>query len=147
MKKIRTDILISEELFENVRKIATEVYGVHRGSLSYAVEEGLRLWLLNHSGTLIGTHQNPRAPVREVYNIVMDHLSSITNNIPTSLPTPHFTACVMRALNIKDRSACGWIFRFYVEGLIKILKPPGGKIFKPSEVRHVQTWELVAKEA
>jgi len=132
-----------------VSKLAVEVYGVQRGSLSYAVEDGLKLWLNHHSGTLTGTHQNPRPRVREVYNAVMNEVSLGFNlSIPNSIPNHTLLQCAMRVLNVKDRSATGWIFKFYVEGLIRPLSPSRNiRMFKPSEIRRVRIWELVAKEA
>jgi len=148
-KKVWTHIYITEDLFEMVAKTVPVVYGVQRGGLSFAVEDGLKLWLAQNSGALLGARQNPRPAVREVYNRVMSDLRITLNSdfIPTSLPAPGLIACVMRALNVKDRAAIGWIFRFYVEGLVKPLKPPGVKLYKPIDGRGVQSWELVAKEA
>lgn len=148
VEKARTLLSIPSDLFEKVSKLAVEVYGVQRGSLSYAVEEGLRLWLTQYSGTLISAHQNPRVPIRDIYNRVISEIEGCTAGmIPTTLPTSHLMAAVMRALNVKERSAASWIFRFYVDGLVKVLVPPRTKIFKSSEVTNVKVWELVAKEA
>jgi len=151
-EKARVTVYISDDLFEKVSKIVPEVYGTLRGGLSFAVEDSLKLWLLSHSGALLGARQNPRPAVREVYNQVMCDLSGTLGTlnpdfIPTSLPAPGLMACVMRALNVKDRAAAGWIFRFYTEGLVKPLIPPKVTLHKPSDVLRIKSWELVAKEA
>jgi len=146
-KKAIVKVCISYDLFEKVSKLAPEVYGTLRGGLSDAVEEGLRIWLARHTGALFGARQNPRPTVREYYNRVTSTLVNDMNVIPTTLPGPGLTAVVMRALDIKERAAVGWVFRFYVNGLIKPLKPPGIRLYKPSDVRRVKFWEIVAKEA
>jgi len=147
-EKVLTNVCIPSDLFEKVSKKAPEVYGVVRGALSYAVEEGLSLWLLNHSGALMGTpRQNPHKPLRDVYNAVIWDLEKNVGSVPITLPHRMFLPCVMRALNVKERAALGWLYRFYTEGLIKSYNPPGINILKPTEIRYVVVWELVAREA
>jgi len=132
-----------------VSKLSVEIYGYQRGNLSYAVEDGLKLWLNHHSGTLTGTHQNPRPRLREIYNAVMNDVSKEFDLvIPNTIPNHTLLKCTMKALNVKARSAAGWIFKFYVEGLIKPLSPSRNiRLLKPSEIHRVRIWELVAKEA
>lgn len=148
-EKVRTCVHISKDLFEKVSKLAVEAYGLQRGGLSYAIEEGLKLWLSHFSGTLRGTHQNPRPRIREIYNAVMNEVSKEHDFlIPTTVPNHTLLKCVMKALNIKERSAAGWVFKFYVEELIKPLRPSRNmRLLKSSEIYRVIVWELVAKEA
>ena len=148
-EKVKTCTYISKELFEKASKLAIEVYGVQRGGLSYAFEDGLKLWLNHHSGTLMGTHQNPRPRLREIYNAVMRDVSKEFDlMIPNTIPNHTLLKSAMKALNVKNRSAIGWIFKFYVEGLIKPLSPSRNiRLLKPSEIHRVRVWELVAKEA
>ena len=141
-------VYISSDLYEKVSKKVPEVYDVLRGGLSYAVEEGLRHWLLNHSGTLMGTRQNPRQPLRELYNAVLREIShSYDFLIPTFVKQGDLLTSTMKALNVKERSALSWIHRFCAEGLIKPHNPPMIRMEKPSEVRRVLIWELVARKA
>ena len=131
-------VYISSDLYEKVSKKVPEVY----------VEEGLRHWLLNHSGTLMGTRQNPRQPLRELYNAVLREIShSCDLLIPTFVKQGDLLTSTMRALNVKERSALSWIHRFCAEGLIKPHNPPMIRMEKPSEVRRVLIWELVARKA
>jgi len=41
-RKVQTTICISKELYDIVKRIAPKIYGVKRGALSRAVEDGLR---------------------------------------------------------------------------------------------------------
>lgn len=151
LEKTRISVYISNDLFQKVSKKVPEVYDTLRGGLSFAVEEGLKHWLLEHSGTLIGTHQNPRQPVRELYNAV---IGDISHNHDFLVPTfiKHgeqngLLVSTMRALNVKERSATTWIQRFCAEGLIKPYRPPMIRLERSSDVRRVLIWELVAREA
>lgn len=45
-------VYIEEELEKEFRKLAMEIYGYGKGSLSLAVEEAIRLWLSEHESIL-----------------------------------------------------------------------------------------------
>ena len=45
-------VYIEEELEKKFRKLAMEIYGYGKGSLSLAVEDAVRRWLLEHESVL-----------------------------------------------------------------------------------------------
>ena len=45
-------VYIDEEMEKKFRKIAMEIYGYGKGSLSLAVEDAIRQWLLEHESLL-----------------------------------------------------------------------------------------------
>jgi len=143
-KKVKTIVYIPQDLWEKISSMAPKIYGINRGALSYAVEEGLKYWLTYHSDF---AKSNPRPSIREVYNGVMKWIFERNGYKPDRIKTSDLIKSVMCALNIKMRSAKDWIFKFYVEGLIKPYIPPKIELIKPSQIRSVRIWEIVAKEA
>ena len=120
VRKVRTDIMLPEDLFVNVVKTAIDVYGTKRGALSLAVQEALEAWLL--ARTRAHRKPNPRASIREVFNRVLDVIYETWGQVPITFPQRNLEDAIRDALDIKDRrSVLGWIHRFYVAGLIKPL--------------------------
>jgi hypothetical protein len=66
--------------------------------------------------------------------------------IPNTMAQRVLLPCVMRALGVKERATVGWLHKFCVDGLIKPYNPSEIRLHKPSDVRRVVVWELVAKE-
>jgi len=58
-------VYVDEELERRFRKVAMEVYGYGRGSISKAVEDAMRKWLLEHEITLAEI-EVPDDPVRAI---------------------------------------------------------------------------------
>ncbi|MEM2512703.1 MAG: hypothetical protein QXU81_00060 [Candidatus Bathyarchaeia archaeon] len=145
VEKVRTIIHISRSLWERVEQVAPEIYGIHRGAISYAVEDALKHWLALHLEGRINPHQG----IRECYNAVMNEVRKYFDLlIPSIVSTEMLLKCVMKALDVKDRSAQSWIYKFYMEELIKPLSPePLPQINRSSDVKRIKVWEIVAKEA
>lgn len=139
-RKVHLHVLVDEDLYDRVRRLAVHVYDYHRGALSYAVQEGLELWLATHASA----HKvNPKVPVRERYNAVMDCVDLELGVVPITLQQPILEKCIMNALEVGDyRSVYGWLHRFYAAGLIKPLTISVGK---PADWRRNRAVEIVAK--
>lgn len=58
-------IYIDEELEMNFRKVAMEIYGYGRGSISKAAEDAIRRWLMEHE-SLLGEIEVPEDPVEAI---------------------------------------------------------------------------------
>jgi len=58
-------VYIDEKLEKRFRKIAMEVYGYGRGSISKAVEDAMRKWLLEHE-VMLSEIEMPDDPVRAI---------------------------------------------------------------------------------
>jgi len=146
--EVKTQVYIPKDLYEKVSSLAPKVYGIYRGALSRAVVEGLELWLFYRvkqtpSGVVI--HTNPRLPLRDRYNAVLQCIDLEFAGIPITVPQKAMERCIMETFNIKDyRSIYGWLHRFYLAGLIKPLTIP--KIEKPSQWKNNKSIEIVAKK-
>jgi len=149
-EKIRTIVYIPKELWQEVSDIATKIYGVQRGAISYAIEDALSLWLLktrNENSNFNFIRRDTRSIYIKVLNAV--RLTQNDLSLPKRIPHPNLLKCVMKALNVKERSALSWIFKFYSDELIKPYTPtPIQKITirKPSDVSHVKFWDLTSEE-
>jgi len=140
--KVHLHVLIDKELYEKVSVLAPKVYGVVRGALSYAVEEGLEYWLATHT---TAHRVNPRLPLRERFNAVLKCIELEMGIIPITLHQSVMEKCIAETYNIKDpRSIYGWLHRFYQAGLIKPLTIENPQ--KPSEWSRNKTIELVARK-
>jgi len=82
-EKVKTVVYIPKDLFERVISLAVQVYGVQRGALSLAVTEALEMWLALH--TQQRTRVNPRLPLRDRYNAVMECLRAEVGTIPITI--------------------------------------------------------------
>jgi len=58
-------IYVDEELERRFRRMAMEVYGYGRGSISKASEDAMRKWLLEHE-ELLGEVEVPDDPVKAI---------------------------------------------------------------------------------
>ena len=142
-RKVRTDVMIPEDLYINALKAAIDVYGRRRGAFSLAVQEALEAWLAARAGAR--RRPNPRAPIREVYNRVLDVIQETWGEVPITFPQRNLEDAIADALNIKDRrSILGWIHRFYVAGLIK---PLTVDVKEESDWRRNKAVEFVARRA
>lgn len=140
-EKVKTVVYIPKDLFERVISLAVQVYGVQRGALSLAVTEALEMWLALH--TQQRTRVNPRLPLRDRYNAVMECLRAEVGTIPITIHQLFLEKCISNVFNIKDpRSIYGWLHRFYIAGLIK---PLTVKVTKPSDWARNKAVELVAR--
>ena len=140
-EKVKTVVYISKPLFEKVVSLAVQVYGVQRGALSLAVEEALELWVSLH--TQQHTRTNPRMPLRDRYNAVMECIRAEVGTIPITIHQLFLEKCISNVLDIKDpRSIYSWLHRFYMAGLIR---PLTIKVAKPSDWAKNKAVELVAK--
>jgi len=141
LEKVITVVYIRKDLFEKVRTIASQVYGVHRGAISMAVEDALEQWIAVRANA---RKVNPRPSTRDTYNVVLNELEGMFGHIPITVHQEDFKNAIMRALDVKERTAIEWMHRFYVSGLIKPLTVP---------VREKRHWkanrsiELVARRA
>ena len=144
VKKVLTHVAIREDLLNRVIEVATRRFNIVRGALSLAIEEALELWLAHTEAHM---PPNPRASARERYNAVVREIELEFNYVPIQVPSHTLLSATMRALHIKERSAWGWVFRFFTSGFIKPLSPPGFRPRNERECKKVRTWELVAKEA
>lgn len=141
--KVRVSTLIDERLYRSVLRLAIEKFGVQRGAMSYAVEEALAWWLAHASGAHIGAH-NPRPTTQDVFKKVAADLKlDFDGYLPKSIPCNMMLDSIMRALGIKYRSAVEWLYKFYVEGLVKPLSPKMTPT-KPWDVKKVRVWEIAA---
>lgn len=140
--KVHLHVVIDAELYSKVKELASKVYDCHRGALSYAVEEALELWLAAHANA----HRvNPRLPLRERYNAVIECIELEQGYIPYTIHQSVFEKCIMNTFNVKDpRTVYGWLHRFYQAGLIKPLTVE--KIYKPSDWARNKIIEIVAKK-
>ena len=122
-----------KDLFEKVSSLATKVYGIQRGALSLAVEEGLQYWLQLHTQPL--TRVNPRPTTREVYEKVMNRVEFIMGFKPIKVTRTVLEQAIMQVRKIRDpRSIQNWINIFCSEGLMKPLDakdPRKAQIFEP----------------
>ena len=142
-EKVALQVLIPYKLYEKVLRVAVEVYGVQRGALSMAVTEALEMWLAAH--THQHTRTNPRLPLRERYNAVMECVRAEVGTIPITIHQLFLEKCISNTFNVKDmRTVYGWLHRFYMAGLIK---PLTVKVSKPSDWARNKAVELVARSA
>jgi len=141
-RKVHLHVVINEEIYHKVRELASKVYECHRGALSYAVEEALELWLAAHAKT----HRvNPKLPLRERYNAVMECIELEQGYIPYTIHQSIFEKCIMNSFDVKDsRTVYGWLHRFYNAGLIKPLTIE--KVDRPSDWSRNKMIEIVAKK-
>lgn len=58
-------VYVDEELERRFRKVAMEVFGYGRGSISMAVEDAMRRWLLEHE-IMLGEIEVPADPVKVI---------------------------------------------------------------------------------
>jgi len=58
-------VYVDEELEKRFRKVAMEVYGYGRGSISKAVEDAMRRWLLEHE-IMLAEVKIPGDPVKAI---------------------------------------------------------------------------------
>ena len=58
-------VYVDEELEKRFRKVAMEVYGYGRGSISKAVEDAMRKWLLEHE-VMLSEIEVPDDPVKAI---------------------------------------------------------------------------------
>lgn len=141
--KVRTVVTIDKELFDKVISLAPLVYGIQRGALERAIEEGLALWLQTRAnGTAV--HVNPRAPLRERYNAVIECIELEFGHVPITIHQVFFEKCISNTFNVKDpRTIYGWLHRFYQAGLIK---PLTISVTKQSDWRRNKAIEIVARK-
>ena len=139
--KVHLHVMISRELYTKVKELASRVYDCHRGALSYAVEDALELWLAAHTQA----HRvNPRTPLRERYNAIIECIELELGNVPVTIHQLFVEKCIMECFDIKDpRSVYGWLHRFYQAGLIKPLTIE--RAFKPRDWARNKAVEIVAK--
>jgi len=62
-------VYIDEELEKKFRKLAMEVYGYGKGSLSLAVEDAIRSWLLEHE-LMLKEASVPEDPVKAIRGLL-----------------------------------------------------------------------------
>ena len=58
-------VYVDEVLEKRFRKVAMEVYGYGRGSISKAVEDAMRRWLLEHE-VMLAEIEIPEDPVKAI---------------------------------------------------------------------------------
>jgi len=142
--KVKTLVYIDSDLFEKVVLVATKVYGVQRGALSYAVQEALELWLAEK--TLEKRAPNPSKSIRDKYNAVLDCIEDERGLVPITIRQIEFETCIKKALNIKtDKTVREYIHTFYQLGLIKPLTIDVA--LSPSDWKKNKAIELVARKA
>lgn len=140
--KVSTHVTIRKEIFDRVIAVAPLVYGIQRGALERAIEDALELWLqlrVNKTGIVT----NPRSPLRERYNAVIECIEEEVGMVPITIHQLFFERCISNTFNIKDpRSIYGWLHRFYQAGLIK---PLTVKVSDPKDWKRNKSIEIVAK--
>jgi len=143
VEKVRTTVTIRRDLYEKVIELAHRVYGLQRGALERAIEDALEMWLMHHVGGA-GAAANPRAPLKERYNAVMECIEEELGTVPATVPQIHLERCIADRFNVKDeRSILGWIHRFYMAGLIKPLTIE--RVLRPRDWKRNTAVEIVAK--
>lgn len=58
-------VYVDDELEKRFRRVAMEVYGYGRGSISRAVEDAMRRWLLEHE-VMLGEIEIPDDPIKAI---------------------------------------------------------------------------------
>jgi len=121
VKRVKFSTKVDEELLNKFRVKAVEVYGMTRGSLMYALEEAMKMWLNAHETAHI--RSNPKPNVKEVFREVVQYLKEQyfpTGYIPSIVPRKFLEEAIMSVRNVKDpRAIQNWLSAFASQGLIK----------------------------
>lgn len=124
--KAQLTVLISEDIYNLLIDIAPQIYGKHRGALSYVVEEALKQYLYPRKHT--HKYTNPKLSVRKVYNQVIEELKEIEGFPfkPSETTEPKLDLAIMRTRGSDIRTIEKWKKVFEKEGLIKFIggRPP-----------------------
>lgn len=133
-KKVTLQVLISADLYKKLVELAPQLYGTTRGSLSYVVEEALRLYL--EPRLHAQTHTNPARKVRLVYSQVVEQVKQILNIsfAPHEVPEKILDLAISEVRGSDPRTVEKWKSTFLKMGLARVV---GG--LKPNRV-----FELIA---
>jgi hypothetical protein len=117
--KVYVHALISRDLYEQLRRVAIDIYGKNHGAISFVVEDALRRYL--HPFVRSNIKLNPRLSVKQVYEQVCEKIMDILGE-PKK---PH--AVGEKVLDIAISEVRGptvverWKKFFAQEGLIKFV--------------------------
>ena len=121
-KKIKTIVYLPEEVFRKANELAARLYpNLRRGAFSQLVTDALKFFIAEH--TQVRAKINPRPSTRELMQRIYD-LMMIDYDLspPPTIRNVKLKYYVARARGIKDpRSIASWIYKLYVDGLIKPL--------------------------
>lgn len=135
-------VLISEKTYRMVAELAPKIFGKHRGALSEAAEEALRLWVETHTKAHIKT--NPPTSIRETYNKVVNELRKMHGIVRTHVSKIDFIKALQKVVRATDqRTQRKWLHTFYIHGFIK---PLGLKVYNERSWKNVVAIEIVAKQ-
>jgi hypothetical protein len=73
--KVYVHALISRDLYEQLRRVAIDIYGKNHGAISFVVEEALRRYL--NPFVRFNIKLNPRLSVKQVYEQVCEKIIDI----------------------------------------------------------------------
>ena len=73
--KVYVHALISRDLYEQLRRVAVNIYGKNHGAISFVVEDALRRYL--HPFVHSNIKLNPRLSVKQVYEQVCEKIMDI----------------------------------------------------------------------
>lgn len=120
--KVQLKVWISKDVYELLQRLAPQIYGRPYGSLSYVVEEALRLYLTPRQHTQM--HANPQGKVRSVFSMVLECIGGFNGGfIPDEVPGKQLTTCISEVRGSDPRTIEKWINVFTKQGLIKDLTP------------------------
>jgi hypothetical protein len=117
--KVYVHALISRDLYEQLRRVAVNIYGKNHGAISFVVEEALRRYINPFVRSDIKL--NPRLSVRQVYEQVCEKIMDILGEPkkPHAVGEKVLDMAIseVRGPTVVDR----WKRFFAQEGLIKFV--------------------------
>jgi len=134
--KVTLQVLIPRKLYEELVRIAPEIYGSTKGALSAIVEEALRLYLAPRT-VHTAKHTNPKHRIRIVYEQVLMKLREYKglDEDPRECMERELEKAIMDVRGVADpRSIEKWKKAFERSGLIK---------FRPSRIPNNRIVELL----
>jgi len=141
-------VIIPEDLYKNIVRIAPMVYGKARGGLSYVVREALKMYLnsLQLSGVAHTKHTNPPGSVRDEFNKLLRTIKSYLGSVPLGMRVETVRKMMIATFTrCKDeRTQNKKLHLFYLMGFIKPL-PHDIKPKRPSDWNHIPSIEFVAR--
>jgi len=141
--KVRLEVVISKDLYERLRTLAPQLYGKHRGALSYIVENALKQYFSLYCNTH-KAHINPPLSVRREFNMFLDAVKEYYGEVPYKLPAKVIRNIMMTNLpRSKDiRTQNKKLHTWYLMGFIK---PLDAKPSSPNDWRYVKVIEFIAR--
>ena len=119
--KVQINVLIDKKLYDELIKIAPEIYGQVRGSISYVVNEALKAYLAPRLHTQI--HTNPKHKVREVYEQIVKAVMELRgyNFKPKDILEKDLETAIAEVRGSDPRTISKWKNILAKQGLIKFV--------------------------